>query len=163
MALETVPGSVPNDDYFTLWAVPTGNPLSVANLIAATSKRITYSMTPAGFNRTDNQDTVSDERLTLAQLLERPGRKTTTVEVQYVWGDQNDVARVVLAEGTDVKLVARWALSNSTDPAVGQKVDVITVRCGKQRKDAPSANGVHTITQKLFVTAPVQDDQVLVA
>ena len=163
MSLEIVPGSVPNDDYFSLWAVPTGNPVSVAILNAITSKRITYSLTPAGYNRTDNQDTVSDERLTLAQLLERPGRKTTTLEVQYVWGDPADVARVVLAEGTALKLVARWAMSNATDPAVGQKVDVLTVLCGKQRKDAPSANGVHTITQKLFITAPVQDDQLLVA
>jgi hypothetical protein len=37
-------------------------------------------------------------------------------------------------------------------------VDVITVECGKQRKDSPVENGVQTITQTLFVIATTEDD-----
>lgn len=164
MTLETVPKSVRSDGTFRVAAVPSAdNALSVAKLTAVTTKAITYSLTPTGYNRSESQEATKDERLTLAQVLEQPGAVTTELEVQYVYGDAADVAQPFLTEGTSFNIVERRAVDNATDWTVGQKVDVIPVLCGKQRKDPPTKNGVWTITQKLFITGPVLENQTLIA
>lgn len=163
MPLEATPLSVAADGNLLVAFVPSGNSLSKAVLDAATTKKITYSLTPSGFNRSTTQDTISDERLTLSQLLEQAGRIKETLEVEYVFGDAGDVAKVALAEGVTGFIVARYAIPNATDWTVGQKVDSIPIKCGVQAKGAPTANGVFTITQKLFVTGAVIRDGVLVA
>ncbi|WP_426940247.1 hypothetical protein [Pseudarthrobacter sp. S6] len=162
MALETAPLSVNSDGNLLVSFVPTGNPLSVANLIAAGTKAITYSLTPGGFNRATTQDTVSDERLTMLQLLEQAGRVKETLEVEYVFGDAGDVAGAALTKDTAGWIVVRYAIPNATAWTIGQKVDVIPIKCGIQAKSAPTANGVFTKKQKLFVTGAVQTDAVLI-
>lgn len=163
MTTEITPLSVASDGNLLVSFVPTGNPLSVANLVAGTTKAITYSLTPGGFNRATSQDTVSDERLTLAQLLEQAGRVKETLEVEYVYGDAGDVASVALAKDVTGNIVVRYAVPNGTAWTIGQKVDVIPIKCGIQAKNAPTANGVFTKKQKLFVTGSVTTDGVLVA
>lgn len=164
MALEATPNSVPTDSNFRVWFVPAGsNAKSVAILNGATAKSLTYSLTPAGFNRTTTEETISDERLSLKQMLERAGTVGETLEVQYVYGDAGDVASVALAAGVEGYIVARYAVPNATDATIAQKVDIIPISCGKQRKDQPTRNGVFTKTQKLFVTGVVEDDVALVA
>ncbi len=164
MTLEDTPKSVPTDGNLRIAFVPAGsNAKSVAILNGGTTKLITYSLTPAGFNRGVTEETVSDERLTLRQLLEAAGTIGETLEVQYVFGDAADVAAPALAEGVEGTIVARYAVPNATDFAVAQKVDLIPIRCGRQRKDAPTRNGVFTKTQKLFVVGVVENDVALVA
>ena len=164
MALEPTPLSVASDGNLLVAFVPSGsNPLSVAILAGGTTKAITYSLTPSGFNRATTQDTINDERLTLAQLLEQAGRIKESLEVEYVFGDAGDVAKVALTEGVAGFIVARYAIPNATAWTIAQKVDVIPIRCGKQAKSAPTANGVFTIKQKLFVTGSVTTDGVLIA
>lgn len=163
MPVEATPLSVAADGNLLVAFVPTGNALSVANLDAGTTKKITYSLTPGGFNRATTQDTISDERLTLAQLLEQAGRVKETLEVEYVYGDAGDVASAALTNGTSGSIVVRYAVPNATAWTVGQKVDVIPIKCGVQAKNAPTANGVFTKKQKLFVTGSVTTDGVLVA
>jgi len=164
MTLENTPKSVESDGTFRLWFVPDGsNPKSAAILNGATAKSITYSMVPGGFKRDTNEETVSDERLSLKQMLERPGSVTDSIEVQYVFGDEDDVANAALAEGVEGSIVARYAVPNETDATAAQLVDIAKVRCGKQRKNQPVRNGVWVKTQKLFVIAPVEDDVALIA
>lgn len=163
MPIEATPLSVASDGNLLVSYVPTGNPLSVANLAAATTKAITYSLTPSGFNRATSQDTISDERLTLAQLLEQAGRVKETLEVEYVFGDAGDVASLALTKDAVGFIVARYAIPNGTAWTIAQKVDVIPIRCGIQAKNPPTANGVFTKKQKLFVTGTVQTDAVLIA
>lgn len=163
MAVEATPLSVASDGNLLVSYVPTGNPLSVANLVAATTKAITYSLTPGGFNRATTQDTVSDERLTLAQLLEQAGRVKETLEVEYVYGDAGDVASAALTKDAVGWIVVRYAVPNATAWTIGQKVDVIPIKAGIQAKNAPTANGVFTKKQKLFVTGTVTTDGVLIA
>lgn len=162
--LEPTPKSVATDGNMRVAFVPSGsNPKSVAILNGGTTKLITYSLTPSGFNRGGSEETISDERLTLKQLLEAAGVSTETLEVQYVYGDAGDVASTALAEGVEGFIVARYALPNATDFAVAQKADIIPIRCGRQRKDAPTRNGVFTKTQKLFVVGVVENDAALIA
>ncbi len=164
MTQEITPKSVSTDDNFRVWFVPDGSdPKSAAVLAGATAKSITYSLTPAGFNRTTTEETVSDERLSLRQMLERAGTVGEALEVQYIFGDAADVASAALAAGVSGTIVARYAVPNATEPAAGQKTDQIPITCGKQRKDQPTRNGVFTKTQKLFVTGVVEDDVTLAA
>lgn len=163
MALETAEASVASDGNMRVAFVPTGNAKSVAVLIAATTKALTYSLTPDGFNRAITENSVDDPRLTLKVVLSRPGTSTQTLELKYVYGGGTEVARPALAEGTTGFLVVRYALPNATDWTVAQKVDVIPIQAGKQRKDAPTANGVFTITQSFYVTGVPEDDALLVA
>lgn len=163
MGLEATPLSVASDGNFTVWFVPTGNPLSVANLTAVTTKAITYSLTPGGFNRATTQEMVDDQRLTLVQYLQNLGRVKETLEVDYVFGDAGDVASAAMTQGTTGWIVARYAVPNATAPTVSQKVDAIPIKCGIQQKSAPTANGVFTKKQMLAVTGAVITDGVLVA
>jgi hypothetical protein len=160
MVAEAVPQSVNWDDNLRIaFVAEADNPLSVADI--TTGDDLTYSLKT--FNLTETQAVVDDPRLTLKQVLQRPGKTTVTCEVNYVFGDTGDVAAVTLAEGTKGHLTVRYSVPNATDWAAAQIVDVITFVAGSQRKDAPVENGVQTITQTLFVTGVVQKDQALIA
>jgi hypothetical protein len=162
MTAETVPGSVAWDDNTRIAFVPNGsNALSVAILAGGTVKDLTYSL--KSFNRTIAEATIEDPRLTLKQTLQKRGKVTESLELQYVFGDAADVAYTALTPGVKGSLVVRHSIPNSTAWTIGQKVDVITIEAGVQRKDAPVENGVQTVTQTLMVTNVTQTDALLIA
>jgi hypothetical protein len=161
MALEATPASVATDGNLRITFVDdASNPLSVAALNGGDD--ITYSLTPSGFTHGITENNIDDPRLTLKQIFNRPGTSTETLALQYIWGDADDVAYNVLAEGTKGFLVVRYATPNATSYTTGQKVDVITILAGKQRRDAPTANGLFTISQNLYITDVTKNDQTLV-
>lgn len=160
MAAEEIPLSVNSDDNLRITFTPKAtDPLSVAALTAGVD--LTYSLKT--FNLMETQDTVPDPRLALSQNLSRPGRKTFKLEVQYVFGDEGDVAAATLVEGTAGNLTPRYSIPNSTEWTAAQIVDTLAFTAGAQRKDAPVENGVQTITQELFITGVVEKDAVVVA
>lgn len=162
MALETVPASSQSDGRWRItYTDLAADPLSVADLDAGTA--LTYSFTADGFNWAISQATVEDKRLTLDQDLTRPGRKSETLEVQYVASEDAGSAAVVLAEGTEGHLTVRRGIANSVVNTVAQVADVITFVAGAQRPDAPAENGRDTISQTLYITAPTVQGGVLVA
>ncbi len=167
MPLEAVPLSVSWDGNLKISFLPstTANPLSVAALNGSGEVDITYSLTTGGFTHTTTENSVDDARLTLKQTLSRPGTFTETLELQFVATNSatNDKARIALIEGTTGYLVYRYGIPNATAWTVGQNVDVFTIQTGKQRKDAPAANGLITVTQMSYLTQPTQLDQPLVA
>jgi len=163
MALELAEQSVAADGSLRVAFVPSGNALSVAVLDGDETKALTYSFTPSGFNRTTTENTIEDPRLTLRQSFTRPGTTSEALEVQYVFGGDDEVARIALAEGTTGTLVVRYAVANEDEWAAGDVVDLIPIQAGRQRKDPPTANSVWTITQGMYVTGTVQEDVVLVA
>lgn len=163
MALETVPASTQSDGKWRITFTPSGNALSAAILAGGTAKDLTYSFTPDGFNYTISQATVNDPRLTLIQDLSRPGKVSETLEVKYVRSSDATAAKTVLVEGTTGKLTVRRGVDNATVWTVAQKADVITFVAGKQRPDAPTENGVDTVTQTLFITDVTLVDQTIVA
>jgi len=162
MAQELVPQSVAYDDNLRIAFVPEGSdPKSVASLTGPTAKDLTYSL--KAFTRTITEAVIDDPRLTLKQTLQKRGKVSETVEVQYVFGATDDVAATVLTEGVKGAVDLRYSIPNETDWTAAQVVDILHIECGKQRKDAPTENGVQTITQTLYVTAPSEDDVALVA
>ena len=164
MPLESVPTSVQSDGKYRIWYVPAAsNALSAAILNGATAKSLTYGFTPDGWNHSKTQATVEDKRLTLVQDLSRPGKTTETLEVKYIRSATADSADAILTEGTEGKLTIRRGISNDVNATVAQKVDVITFIAGAKRSDPPTENGVDTISQTLFITAPTVVDAVIVA
>lgn len=164
MALETTPASSQSDGRWRVTYVPGGsNALSVAILNGGTAKALTYGFTADGFNRSITQATVEDKRLTLIQDLARPGRVSETIEVKYVASTTADSADVVLVAGLEGQLNVRRGVDNATIHTVGQKADVITFVAGVKRPDAPTENGVDTISQTLYITAPTVSQGTLVA
>lgn len=164
MALETVPASSQSDGRWRITYVPSGaNALSVAILNGATSKAVTYSLTADGFNYSLSQATVEDKRLTLVQDLSRPGKVSETLEIKYVASTSVDSAAVLFVAGLEGQLNVRRGVDNATTAVVAQKADVITFIAGAQRPDAPTENGLDTISQTLFITAPTVSGGVLVA
>jgi hypothetical protein len=158
MALEPTPASSQSDARWRVAYVPTADdPESAADVI--TGDLLTYSFTPDGFNWTTTQATVEDKRLTLDQDLSRPG----TLEVKYIDSITAGSAKLVLLEGTEGFLVVRRGVANSTEWAASQKVDIITFVAGAQRPDAPVENGVDTVSQTLYITAPTQRGVTLAA
>lgn len=164
MALENVPASTQSDGKWRITDVPLGsNALSVAILNGGTAKPLTYSFTPDGFNYAISQATVADPRLTLIQDLTRPGKTSETLEVKYVASTDTGSADFILTEGKTGQLNVRRGVDNATVATVAQKADVITYVAGAKRPDAPTENGIDTISQTLYITAPTVRGGTLVA
>jgi hypothetical protein len=164
MTAAPTPGSVSTVGMFRIAFVPKGsNPRSLAILNGATTKDITYSLTPGGWRPNTTENSIADGRFTQKQVLNRKGNFSQALETQYVYGAEDDIAYPVLVEDVEGYIVVRESEDNATDWAIGQDVDVFAIQCGKQRKDPPAENAVKTVTQGLYITAPTDVDAVLVA
>lgn len=163
MALESVPAGQASDGRGLVLFVPTiAGPAAptVSELTAGTVKPLTYSLVGDGFRHDTTENVITSSRYTLKQQLELAGTVVDTLEVQYVSGSPAETA---LTEGTTGYIVHRLGVPNETAPAAAQKVDVIPVRAGVQRKVAPTANTELQKVQKLFISGPVQRDVAIVA
>lgn len=165
MALEATPNSVSTVGNLRIVFLPSSvtNPLSVASITGGTSKDITYSLTPSGWTPDISENSISDGRLAQQQILNRPGNFSESLEIEYVYGDANDVAKTALAQGVAGYFVVREGVANATAWAAGQKVDVFTILAGKQRKNPPAENSLFTMKQGMYLTAVTQRDATLVA
>jgi hypothetical protein len=162
--IENTPASTQSDGRWRITQVPTGsNALSAAILAGATAKPLTYGFTADGFNHSASQATVEDKRLTLIQNLSRPGKVTETLEVKYVASTDANSADAILTENSEGQLNIRKGIGNDVAPAAGQKADVVTYVAGVKRPDAPTENGIDTISQTLFITKPTVRGAILVA
>jgi len=160
MAAEAVPGSVAYDDNMRItFTAEADDGKSAADLL--TGVDLTYSL--KAFTRTITEAVIEDPRLTLNQNLQKRGKVTEVIEVQYVFGDADDVAAATLLAGVKGHLTVRYSLPNATAWTAAQVADYITIECGTQRKDAPVENGVQTITQTLYVTAVTENDIAIAA
>jgi hypothetical protein len=159
MTLSPVPASSASDGRHKIWFVPYAantDPTSAAVLIADSTKDVTYSFTPDGFNHSVSEASIPDKRYTLDQDLSQPGRTTETLELKYVDSTDPGSASVTFTKGTSGWFVRRKYLDNAIEPKKDQIVDVFTVTVGAQRPDAPDENGLDTTTQGAYITARTQ-------
>jgi hypothetical protein len=161
MPIEPVQPGVASDGNGLVVFVPTiAAPAApaAADLNAGTAKALTYGLTTDGFRHDTTIATITSGRYTLAQVLEIDGQETDTLEVQYVYtnDDEEDVVRTTLTPGVEGFIVHRLGYANDEPFEAGQKVDVIPVKASIQRRVAPTANTELTIVQKLNVTGRVQ-------
>ena len=162
--IDPVAQSSQSDGRWKIAFIPkASNPLSVAALKGATARNLTYSFTPDGFQLSRSQATVNDPRLTLIQILSRPGKVTETLELKYVASSDADSADAVLTDGLEGYFVIRRGTDNATDWTIAQKVDVITFVLGVRRPDAPVENGVDTVSRTAYISAVTQSQAALIA
>jgi len=168
MALETPPASVQSDNKWRITYVPTGsNAKSVAILNGGTAKPLTYSLTADGWAYSKTQATVEDKRLTMVQVLARPGKITESWEIKCVESTVADTADAVLAalalSGANAQILVRRGVDNATTHIVGQIADLHTVVVGTRRPQAPVENGVDTVAYTLYPVLPSETSVALVA
>lgn len=166
----TTPASIQSDGNLRVTWVPaivnTAAP-TLAELNAAGSVDLSYYLTPDGYNTGGDEASVIDDRLASTQTYERPGRTSETLDLMYVYRAQEPAAATNKAFSTLVPLtigfiVSRWGLDADTAFAAAQRVDVLPVQCGVQRKAAPEMNSILKISQKVFVTGEMKRDVAIV-
>lgn len=130
-------------------------------LADAATKDITYDLTGSGFNTATSQDAIDNERFTLPIVLQTPGRKHPTVSLQYVFGDDADVADGLFVEGEDYVIAVRWGVDHDTPPAASDVFDFWPVTAGHGQKDSPAANANLSKTRAFYVSNVPQEDQTI--
>jgi hypothetical protein len=151
-------------DWVTAIAIMTAPDLSseLASLVA-----LTEYLTEDGFNPALSQDSVEDRRLSTTENFQRPGRKTRTLNLTYVWQQQgsptDNLAYSTLVEGAVGFLVVRYQTAYTTAYAVAQKVDIWPVQCGGRTRAPFEANGVGKMLQQVYVRSSPAFDSAIVA
>lgn len=166
----TIPAAVPTNATVNLWyltsiAAPSTG-ATVAEMTAGTTKELQCYITGDGLTPETSENAVDDPRLCSSQIFQRRGDYTEQLEIMYVFNlpsASDDVARLTLPAGTTGFVVVRWGIAYATAPAAGQKTDIYPIEAGVQRKAPPTRNGVHRITQRLFVTSTVVRDVAIAA
>lgn len=169
----TVPAGVPADGFVSVKFVPAiadpANPSLATDLGAAGVVDLSCLLTKDGFAPGADPQAVTDERLCSKQVFEDYGTVTYTIDnIVYVYDVQNsssesNKAYAALPAGTTGFLVARWGKDVDEAWAVADKVDIYPVKMGPQVKQAPEANSKLKVSQKPFVTGPVQHDVAIAA
>lgn len=161
-----------SDGNLTIMIVPAAevtdlNVVSAALLNGASAYDATYDIGEDGWAHTPQNETITSNRLTLPQALERDGKQTDTLEVTYSYMldvEEGDTELdKILVEGARYVVYARYAVDHDSDFATDQLVDVLPVRCSRKRKNAPSAGAEFTKTVSLKPTGKVLDDVKVVA
>ncbi|GLY08271.1 hypothetical protein [Actinoplanes sp. NBRC 101535] len=109
-------------------------------------------------NTETTESNVEDPRLCSKKVFEQPGDSTDTLEWTYVFNPDSPAdneAELELVAGRKGFVVMRWGIDADQAFAAGDIVDVFPVILGVQRRNNPSRNSVHRITQKCFVTGEV--------
>lgn len=162
----SIPPSTPADGNLLVLVVPEiADPTAptVAELTAATAVDISCYLTADGLQVTQDQATMTDERLCSTQVLGRGGRKTFGLSLRGIdntnsehEAEYNEFIEA-LPEGTDLYVYIRRGLPHSTDPEAAQKGRVWPVTPGMRADDAPEANSVLTATIPTFMHGDVVD------
>lgn len=151
-----------------LWVETIANPSAptVGELTAGSVLDLSCYLTADGYERTTDEQTITDDRLCSRATYEQPGRYQDTAMLKYVYnmlsaGD--DEARLTLTNLNTGYLVERWGQDFEDDIEAGDTVDVLPVKMGIQKKNPPTANTVLSISQKPFITGPVRRDVTVAA
>ncbi len=168
---EVPPGSVADGNIMALWVPVLADPSKPkeTELTAVGVVDLSLYLTKDGLNLGGDEQTITDERLGSRQTFEAPGTYNDTADVVYVYDAQaalasaTNKAQQTLRHLTEGHLVLRYAMPFEEAVAAAQIVDVLTVTCGIQRKQAPESNAKLKIGQKLHVTNQTHRDVAVVA
>ncbi|MDG4792015.1 hypothetical protein O7626_40075 [Micromonospora sp. WMMD1102] len=158
------PVAVPADGnlrVFYVQTIATPEFPQLAELNAGTSKDVSCYITGEGFQTTLEEQVTTDDRLCSRATFEQPGRWQKQMTLSYVYNmddPTNNVMYLTLPYLTTGFIVARWGVPYEQAWADGDLVDVYPVKAGKPMKNAPTANSMLTVTQKMFITGESIDD-----
>ncbi|RLP76332.1 hypothetical protein D9V32_05535 [Mycetocola tolaasinivorans] len=146
-----------NTTLYTAKPADVNDPLKPKVTEAKKWDRCTYNFTPDGYNRTGSQEILKDERLSLQQALESPGKSEMSLEIKYVDSIDPKSLKVRLKEGDEIYFVEREGIPNATEELAGQLVTLVHGRVGKEFKGPRDGTGVFTYTRKIAILSPVGD------
>lgn len=136
----------------------------VDDLAGADWVDVTYSFTADGWTEGASEETVTDDRLTLASVLAQPGKVTESLTVKYVFTNTTaDIADPLFVKGDNIIFAVRRAVPHSQAIATGDKFDFLEVKCGVKQNDAPAANANFTRTQVMYPQSPSVRDHAIAA
>ncbi len=138
----------------------------LAEINAVSALDFSCYATGDGISAETAESNVDDPRLCSKAVYEAPGDTTDTLEITYVFNPaspSDNEAHLELTQGRKGYVILRWAVDSDDSWAAGDIVDVYPVTLGAQRKNNPTRNGIHKITQKCFVTGKVNKDVVVAA
>jgi hypothetical protein len=138
----------------------------LTELSAVTALDFSCYATGDGIAAETSENNVEDPRLCSKAVYEAPGDRTDTLEITYVFNPAvpaENEAQLELVEGRKGFILLRWAVDSDQPWAADDIVDVYPTTLGAQRKNNPTRNGIHRITQKCFVTGKVHKDVAIVA
>lgn len=169
--LVELPRSIPADGSVkVLWVPALADPTqpTFTELTDPTVIDMSCYLTDDGWQPSTNEQVSTDDRLCSRQTFERIGRHTESLDITYVYQGQDMAAADNRAFATLRYrelgyIVARWGADYEIPIAEGDLVDVYPAECGRQRKQAPEANGRLRIMQKIFVRGTLQQDVEVVA
>lgn len=163
---DTVPPAIDQKGNTVIWFVQTiadlTAPKAATEIGAATSFRITHSLTTDGWTLNGSQTTSPDERLALTSPLESLDALTQTFGsgIKYVDSAAAGSAAVVLkptapATTKSGYFVERRNVPNATLAAAAQSVRCIPVTLGPQIRGPIDGTGKFTYTQLPAITGPI--------
>jgi hypothetical protein len=165
----TQPASVPADgNLAVLWVTTIADPdnPTQGELNAASVVDLSCYIIGDGFTPTIDEQVVTDNRLCSTQTFEQPGRFTEGLSVSYVYNIDSpgdDEARLALPRATSGFLVCRWGIPYDQAFAADDVVDVWPAKVGVPSKMPPTANGILSIMQRVFMTGAVRRDVTVAA
>lgn len=167
-----IPPGVPSDGTVSAYFVPAAGLAAykapkATEVNAATAQNLSCHVFSVGLDATEQRN--RKRRLCSKQSYEILGATEWTIEdLSYVYDVQNPTsltheAYAALVPGTEGFLVLRYGIDAVEEPevAVGDVVDVVPVRLGVQRKQAPAENDELTTMQSLVVTGDIAQDVAL--
>lgn len=163
--IDTVPPAIDQAGNTVIWWIDTIASLeavkAATELGGSGATRITHSFTPDGFPVDSTQETTTDERLALVDILQSLGRTTTSFGDGVTYVDSSDAksAAVVLkptapATSKDGYFVVRVGTPIGTLAAAGQKGTVYPVTLGKPRRGPVNGQGKFSWKQQVILTGP---------
>jgi hypothetical protein len=122
-------------------------------------ENVSCYLTGTGWQPTRDQQVISDTRLCTTQDLQRPGRKSAGLTIQYTYNvnePTDDEARLALTEGSEGVLVNIVQKPEDEDSIeVGDWYEAWPVVLGQQQVMPSEANAIDRIQQVAFVTGQV--------
>lgn len=160
----TLPVSVPVDgNQKVLWVTTisdTSAPTK-AELTAASVVDLSCYITGGGFQNSLDESEIEDDRLCSRQTFSQPGKFKHGLTLMYVHNptsSANNKAYTTLTYKTTGYVVVRYGVAYDTAIDTADIVDVYPAKCGKQLKVPGENNSVHKVSQKIFITAEVEED-----
>jgi len=169
MAIADAP-SIPADEHVYIGWVPSIADQEAPSLGTdlATITDLSCWFTPDGWTPALSESVASDPRLCSAQLFERPGTYTRSLDVVYI--DQTNgggetplpnTAKETFVPNGEGFLVVRRGKLYDTALAEGDVVETIPVQHGRYSNLPPETNSVLKIGQKMFITGPVVEAEIV--
>lgn len=128
----------------------TKNP-TVAELTAPTVVRITYGLTPDGFDHGVDIAKITTGRYTLKQALTLDGIETDTVTIRYVYNrtTPTEVEEIFNTPGTDGTIVHILGYPNDHVIAAGTKVNAVIPVTTSVSTDVPPTANTELVKQQI--------------